>query len=140
MSTKQTRREELYNRALEACALSYAPYSNVNVGAVALLDGGDIVSSANYENCSSPISICAEQALLCTLNSQHHGEKVEAIAVAAIYKGTAIDITPCGKCRQALLEFANNQKSDIEIVFSFDKQLHSTSTYDLLPFSFNLSL
>ncbi|MEG1935183.1 MAG: cytidine deaminase, partial [Rikenellaceae bacterium] len=60
--------KELYEKALEACELSHAPYSMIMVGAAALLEDGTVVKGANFENIASPTCICAEQSLICTLN------------------------------------------------------------------------
>lgn len=130
----------LYTEALEACDLAYAPYSNIAVGAVALLETGEVVAASNYENCSSPVCICAEHSLVTTLNNIRNGVKIVAIAIAAKYKGAQIDITPCGKCRQVLLECANRQESVIAVYFRYEGSLSVSSSHKLLPYSFDLSL
>ncbi len=132
-------KDSLYNKALDACQLAYAPYSNIAVGAVALLENGEVVSAANYENCSSPVCLCAEHSLVSTLNNIKNGIKIVSIAIAAKYNGECIDITPCGKCRQVLVECDNRQKSHITIHFKYNNILCSRSAHELLPYSFDLS-
>ena len=54
----------LLNQARAATEFAYAPYSNFNVGAVARLDNGEVVTGSNQENASYPAGICAERVLL----------------------------------------------------------------------------
>lgn len=129
--------KELYDKAINACDLSYAPYSTINVGAVALLEDQTIVCGANCENIASPACICAEQSLVGILNSLHHDKKIVAIAVAAKQNGSIINISPCGVCRQILSECEAKQMSDISVIFSYDgKLITSRSVNELLPFAF----
>ncbi len=133
-------KDSLYSEAITACDLAYAPYSNVAVGAVALLESGELVSAGNYENCSSPVCICAEHSLICTLNNIKNGVKIVAISVAAKYNKQLIDIAPCGKCRQVLTECSNRQKSPIMVCFSHEGKLLSVSAGELMPYAFDGNL
>ena len=54
----------LLNEARLVTEQAYAPYSNFHVGAVAILDNGEIVAGTNQENASYPVGICAERVLL----------------------------------------------------------------------------
>lgn len=129
--------KELYNQALEACNLSYAPYSKINVGAAALLEDLTVVQSANFENISSPACTCAEQSLIGILNSLHHNKKVLSIAIAALRNGDIVNISPCGVCRQILSEYQTKQNSNISITFKYDNTIFTVeSATDLLPKAF----
>jgi cytidine deaminase len=78
---------------------AYAPYSRFAVGAAVLTSSGAIVSAGNVENASYGLSICAERAAVHRAVAEGH-RRLRAVAVVA--RGGA---TPCGACRQVLLEF-----------------------------------
>ena len=80
---------------------SYAPYSEVRVGAAALTDDGRVVTGCNVENVSSGIGICAE-VNLCGHLVAGGGGRLVALSVVA---GDGLPISPCGRCRQFLYEF-----------------------------------
>src|SRR3712207_4340994 len=88
--------EELYERAAEAAESAYAPYSRFHVGAALLLRDGSVVTGVNVENASYPLGMCAERCALARAVAEgaQPGD-VEALAVTA---------SPCGGCRQWLLE------------------------------------
>ena len=96
--------DELKRRAREAAGLAYAPYSGFAVGAAVLTGSGEIHSGANVENASFGLSLCAERNAI--FQAVARGERrLEALAV---YTPTASATTPCGACRQVLLEFGAN--------------------------------
>jgi cytidine deaminase len=92
---------ELKRCAREAATHAYAPYSGFTVGAAVLADGGDIHSGANVENASFGLSNCAERNAIFRAVAQG-ARKLDALVV---YTPTAAATTPCGACRQVLLEF-----------------------------------
>src|SRR4051812_47175821 len=108
--------EELLALARAAAAKAYAPYSNFHVGcAIESLDG-EVVTGANMENACYRLGICAEQSALTAAQHKFGLDKVARIAVAG---GTdAIVCTPCGGCRQAILEAAQLGGRDVEILCS----------------------
>ncbi|MFI3321371.1 MAG: cytidine deaminase [Rikenellaceae bacterium] len=132
--------EKLISAAAKAAKeLSYSPYSQIRVGAAAMLESGEIVTGANVENSSYPVGVCAEQSLLCTLNNLFNGIKINSFAVVAFKKGEIFEISPCGKCRQALLEKELEQQSAIEILFYYKGKIIATkSASELLPYAFSL--
>ena len=80
---------------------AYAPYSQVRVGAAALVDDGRIVTGCNVENASYGLSLCAECGVAQGLAASGGGRLV-ALAVV----GTdGSYLAPCGRCRQILFEF-----------------------------------
>ncbi|TDX01738.1 cytidine deaminase [Dinghuibacter silviterrae] len=93
----------LMRAALDATRLSYAPYSRFRVGAAARMQSGAIVSGSNQENASYPVGICAERTLLSVASTLYPGEPIDTLAVTAA--GSREPISPCGICRQSLLEF-----------------------------------
>lgn len=128
--------EQLLDLARAAAAKAYAPYSNFHVGcAVESLDG-EVVTGANMENASYRLGICAEQSALTAAQHKFGLDRVARIAVA----GGSGDMvcTPCGGCRQAILEAAQLGSRDIEILCGSGDgsavDRHAIS--DLIPFGF----
>jgi cytidine deaminase len=93
-------REQLVATAVAACQQAYAPYSQFQVGAALLGNGGTIYTGVNVENASYGLTNCAERTAV--FGAISAGERVfEAIAIAS-----AGGAAPCGACRQVLHEFA----------------------------------
>jgi cytidine deaminase len=93
-------REQLIATAVAACQQAYAPYSQFQVGAALLGNGGLIFTGVNVENASYGLTNCAERTAV--FGAISAGERVfEAIAIAS-----AGGAAPCGACRQVLHEFA----------------------------------
>ncbi|EGD56556.1 cytidine deaminase [Gordonia neofelifaecis] len=88
---------------------AYAPYSNFPVGAAGITQSGAVVVGCNVENVSYGLGICAEVSMVATGFSQGlfgdgeraSGERLVAVSVCDA-EGTVL--TPCGRCRQILLE------------------------------------
>jgi cytidine deaminase len=116
---------ELLERADGAAARAYAPYSRFNVGAAALLRDGRVITGVNVENASYPLGMCAERCALARAVAEgaRPGD-VEAVGVTA---------SPCGGCRQWLLEFGVDR-----VVFSHGDELLVRRPDELLPDSFEL--
>ena len=110
----------LLNEAREVTANAYAPYSNFHVGAVAKLANGEIVAGTNQENASYPVGICAERALLSSAASLYPNIAIDTIAIS--YDNTRGEsnrpISPCGMCRQALVEYEERVKQPIRLILS----------------------
>lgn len=92
-------KQELISLAIETRLTAYAPYSNFLVGAALLTSDGSIYTGCNVENTSYGLCICAERTAICKAVSEGHQE-FQAIAVAANPFAT-----PCGACRQFIVEF-----------------------------------
>jgi len=108
--------EELISLARAAAAKAYAPYSRFQVGCAVESVDGEAVTGANMENACYRLGLCAEQSALTAAQHAFGLDKVARIAVAG---GTgAIVCTPCGGCRQAILEAAQLSGHDIEILCS----------------------
>jgi cytidine deaminase len=86
--------------AVTAMAQAYAPYSNYQVGAAALVDDGRVVSGCNVENASYGLTLCAECGLVSALHASGGGRLVAFVCVDA----AGATIAPCGRCRQLLWE------------------------------------
>ena len=94
----------LHQHATAAAQNSYSPYSHFRVGAAILLESGAIVAGTNVENASYRLTSCAEQAAIAAAITVH-GPAIRIRAVAVVNLNGAA-CTPCGACRQTILEFA----------------------------------
>lgn len=91
---------DLRERAREAMAKAYVPYSEFPVGAAAVVDDGRIVSGCNVENASYGVTLCAECSLVSALIMSGGGRLVAFSCV----DGHGNVLMPCGRCRQLLYE------------------------------------
>lgn len=131
--------KQLIEAAKEATKRSYAPYSHFNVGAAVLLENGTIVTGANQENAAYPSGLCAERTALFHSGSQYPNNAVTTLAIAASNPEsfTELPVTPCGACRQVLLETEMRYKRPIRVLMygaAFTYEILGTK--DLLPLSF----
>ena len=130
----------LVKRAQEACKTSYSPYSNFTVGAALLLEDGTIVPGSNQENAAYPDGLCAERVALFASGAIHPGKSIKKLAVAARRAKTELflEASPCGSCRQVMLEFEGRQAQPIELIIRWGTETYVKlqSVSDLLPFSF----
>ena len=119
---------------------AYAPYSHFHVGAVALLANGEIVAGTNQENASYPVGICAERVLLGSVATLHPNVPIKSLAISYNSKNIKSDhpISPCGMCRQALLEYETRLRKPIRLILSGQqgKIFIIKSASLLLPFAF----
>ena len=133
--------QELLVAARKALENSYSPYSNFKVGAAAKLQNGQMVIGANMENASFPLCICAEKACIAQCESRFPGIAVEVIAITAKGAKDAIrhPISPCGSCRQVLMEKEQRQGQALQIVlFGEQGPVWSFSSAEhLLPHPFD---
>src|SRR5438445_12061924 len=106
--------EELIALARAAAAKAYAPYSNFQVGCAVESVDGQVVTGANMENACYRLGVCAEQSALTAAQHRFGLGKIARIAVVG-GSGDAV-CTPCGGCRQAILEAAQLSGRDIEIL------------------------
>ena len=132
--------KQLLKEAQLATEKSYAPYSKFLVGAAARLSNNTILTGSNQENASFPVGICAERVLLSAISSLYPNTSIESIAVSYSNKTSQSDhpISPCGMCRQALLEFESRLKKPIRLVLGGMKgEIYVVkSVGQLLPLAF----
>ena len=119
---------------------AYAPYSNFHVGAVAILENGEVVAGTNQENASYPVGICAERVLLGSVATSHPKVPIKSIAISYNSEEVKSDhpISPCGMCRQALLEYETRLKKPIRLILGgMEGKVFIIKTASLLlPFAF----
>ncbi len=99
---------------------AYAPYSNFKVAAIAHLENGKTISGTNQENAAYPVGICAERVLLSTVSSLFPNEVINTIAISFDNKNGKSNhpISPCGICRQSLIEYEQRVQHPIRLILS----------------------
>lgn len=132
--------KNLIKKAQEATQRAYAPYSRYQVGAAVLLSNGEIITGNNQENASYPAGICAERTALSYANATYPGIPIIAIAIAAYHNGSFTQdvCSPCGICRQYLIEVENRYNNAIKVIMCSGNEVYEvTSAKALLPLSFD---
>ena len=133
----------LLKNAIDRTNGAYAPYSRFNVSAYARLTNGEFVAGTNQENASYPVGMCAERSLLATAATLHPGVAIDTIAVTYDnVNGTSKHpISPCGMCRQYLLEYEARVNKPMRIILSGKegKVYVIDTAAALLPLSFSAS-
>lgn len=129
--------KNLVDLSKKAAEKAYAPYSNFRVGAAILLENGEILTGSNQENASYPVGTCAERTLLSYVHANFPDLKKIKMAVSVL--DTAKDVSPCGMCRQAILEYETLQNQPIEILLHSNSGsvLSISSVSALLPLHFD---
>jgi cytidine deaminase len=125
--------DELMMKAKQSSEKAYAPYSNFKVGACVLGESGEMYCGCNFENASYGLSICAERNAIGT--AVVNGEK--KIKAIAIYSPNMQNCTPCGACRQVILEFQSDNDGVVVLTES-DGKLIEHNIRELLPGGFTL--
>ncbi len=126
MTTAPISDEELLARADAAAERAYAPYSRFHVGCAVLARDGRVIEGVNVENAAYPLGVCAERTALARAMAEGYrpGDFVAA----------AITASPCGGCRQWLLEMEVGR-----VVFRNGGRVVTMTPDELLPESFESS-
>lgn len=128
--------DELIGLARGAALKAYAPYSHFQVGCAVESVDGEVVAGANMENACYRLGVCAEQS---ALTAAQHAFGLDKVARIAVVGGTGDAVcTPCGGCRQAILEASQLSGRDIEI-FCASGDGSTTRRYtigELIPLGF----
>lgn len=127
--------------AKKATYSSYSPYSHFRVGVAVLLTNGEVIKGSNQENAAFGAGTCAERCAMFYANAAYPEEFITCIAIAARgTDGTFIEnpISPCGICRQALLEAEIRAGKHIKVLMSGAHEvIIIDSLSQLLPFQFD---
>lgn len=118
---------ELITSATAARERAYAPYSEFKVGAALLGKSGRVYTGCNVENATYCATVCAERTAIFKAVSEGERE-FEAIAVI-----TENGVSPCGPCRQVMMEFAPDMTV---IIADTHGNTRLTTVRDLLPDGF----
>lgn len=125
--------------AIEAQHSSYSPYSRFRVGAAVLLMNGKVVVGSNQENGAYPSGMCAERVALFAAGANYPGVNIKLMAISASNMKGLVEypITPCGGCRQVMLEYSHVGGVDYPVIMvGSQKIIRVDGVADLLPFNF----
>lgn len=130
----------LVEKAYESMERAYAPYSKFKVGAAAKLSNGTVVLGNNQENIAYPSGLCAERVALFYAGANFPNEEVDVIVIVA--RGELMPdkqlLSPCGSCRQVMLETENRQTKPMKVILvnQDERTMIINSVQHLLPFGF----
>lgn len=132
--------EKLLEQAKLACRNAYAPYSHFHVGASLLLENGKIITGNNQENSAYPSGLCAERVALFSASAQYPGVAADTIVIVAETNDFILPqpVTPCGACRQVMVEYEKYGGKQMRILLANDEKvwiLNGVSS--LLPLMFH---
>ena len=121
---------ELIDLAIETSKQAYVPYSHFLIGAVLVANDGSIYTGVNIENASFSLTNCGERTAIFKAVSEGQRDFSELI----VYGETERPISPCGACRQVMVEFF---KPDLKVTLvAKDKTTVEMTVGELLPYSF----
>src|SRR5699024_1804122 len=122
-------RQNVIKKAKKSMENAYDPYSNCSVGAAVVADG-TIYDGCNIENASYSLTNCGERTAIFKAVSAGH-RKIDAIAVIANTDGP---VSPCGACRQVMVEFS---EMDTKVYLAnLSGELTEHTVEELLPGAF----
>lgn len=132
---------ELVEAAKKATYTSYAPYSHFSVGAAVRLSNDVIITGSNQENAAFGAGTCAERCAMFYANAAYPQASIRCIAIAARdTKGdfTNCPISPCGVCRQSLIEAQLRANHPLKVLLYGQREVYVVdSISDLLPLQFD---
>jgi cytidine deaminase len=131
--------QQLVRKAMQATDNSYSPYSKFRVGAALRLADGTEIIGANQENAAFPVTLCAERTAIFAAQAQYPAQPIVALAVAARNENgfTEDPVTPCGSCRQVILEIEQRYNQSVKIYLYGTRGVYVINTVrDLLPLCF----
>lgn len=125
----------LIEAAARAANNAYAPYSRLKIGAALRTTRGAVHVGCNVENASFGLTCCAERsAIFAAAAAEGPTMRIAAIAVASpLAGGKYRAITPCGACRQVLLEFAER---DARVMYFDGTRFATMAVSKLMPAAF----
>jgi cytidine deaminase len=123
--------EELVERAREAFEAAYVPYSEYRVGAAIETADGTVFTGCNVETANYSNSLHAEEVAVGSAVAAGHRE-FRQLAVAS---GARDGVTPCGMCRQTLVEFC---EADMPVYCDEEEGYATYTLGELLPAAISL--
>ncbi|SDL41180.1 cytidine deaminase [Halarsenatibacter silvermanii] len=121
--------DEIIDEARKARENAYVPYSNFRVGAAVLTAGGELFTGCNVENAALGLTNCAERTAIFSAVASGHQD----FAALAVIADTDRPVSPCGSCRQVLVEF----NPEMEVIMASDGgEYRKTKASELLPYNF----
>lgn len=124
--------KDILDKAFEVMEKAYTPYSKYHVGACIKTTDGKYHVGANIENASYGLTNCAERSALFHVYSLgYRQDDIESMAV--VTRGNTLG-SPCGACRQVMVELLKNDTP--VVIANTSSQAMITNIAELLPFSF----
>ena len=124
--------KKIHSLGQEMLSNSYSPYSEFSVASVAVSTTGEFFGGTNIENTSYSLTVCAE---VCAIANMVSSGKTELKDIF-IFSGSDKFVTPCGACRQVILEFS---QTDINVnLVTHDNQIRTHKLSSLIPHAFHL--
>lgn len=132
--------QQLVQKAIEATDRSYANYSHFHVGAALMLSNGEMFIGCNQENAAFPAGICAERTAIFAAGVTFPDAAVKTLAIAArdtTGELTAEPVSPCGTCRQVMIETETRFSHPIRILlYGRNRIFVMNGIRHLMPLSF----
>lgn len=130
---------ELLEEAKKARLKAYTPYSNFKVGAALLTKSGKVYLGCNIENATYTPTNCAERTAFFKAVSEGERE-FEKIAIVGAKDGEDANVmcSPCGVCRQVMMEFCDQKEFQI-ILANGENTCRVMTLEELLPCGFSSS-
>ncbi len=127
--------EELVKLALEARENAYTPYSHFMVGAAVLTKDGKVYQGCNIENASFTPTICAERTAIFKAVSEGHREFIKMAVVGSPEGKVESFASPCGVCRQVMMEFCDPET--FQVIFGISPEKYEVHLLkEILPYGF----
>lgn len=124
--------------AIQAAQTAYAPYSHFSVGAAVLLVNGEILSGSNQENAAYPSGLCAERTVLFYTGARYPDVPILEMVLVAFSGAERVPlITPCGACRQVMLEVCHRHRPFPLLLIGDQEAVKVSDVRTLLPFAFD---
>lgn len=129
-------KSELVTLALEARKMAYTPYSHFQVGAALLTKSGKVYKGCNVENAAYTPTNCAERTAFFKAISEGEKEFAAIAIVGGLEDAQELNIcSPCGVCRQVMMEFCNPKT--FEVIMGKSATDYTVMTLEeLLPLGF----
>ncbi len=131
--------QQLVRKAIAATNNSYSPYSHFRVGAALRMANGKEIIGANQENAAYPVGLCAERTAIFAAQANYPEQPIEAIAITAANENGLVKtpVSPCGSCRQVILEIEDRYKLPVKIMlYGTDGVYIINSVKDIMPLYF----
>jgi cytidine deaminase len=132
--------QQLVAKAIASTDNSYAKYSHFHVGAALLLENGVVLPGCNQENAAFPAGLCAERSAIFAAGAQYPNVAVTTLAIAARNpQGELTDepVSPCGTCRQVMIETETRYERPIRILLYGRRRIFvMDGIRHLMPLSF----
>ena len=126
---------ELLEEAKKARLKAYTPYSNFKVGAALLTKSGKVYLGCNIENATYTPTNCAERTAFFKAEGEREFEKI-AIVGAKDGEDANVMCSPCGVCRQVMMEFCDPKEFQI-ILANGENTCRVMTLEELLPCGFS---